>query len=114
MRSHRRPRPRAEWEALVREWRAGDLTQREFARRKGLAPTTLSWWSCAALNTVEAQKSARRSPEFKLLIAEKNAKTLVPFLFFAAYTEAVPRQPERDWASLKPALEKYFDQKIVR
>ena len=46
MRSRRRPRPRAEWEALVREWRAGGLTQREFARRKGLAPTTLSWWSC--------------------------------------------------------------------
>jgi hypothetical protein len=47
MRRHRqRPRPRTEWEALVREWRAGDLTQREFATRKGVAPTTLSWWSC--------------------------------------------------------------------
>jgi hypothetical protein len=46
MRSHRRPRPCAEWEALVREWRAGGLRQREFARRKGIAPTTLSWWSC--------------------------------------------------------------------
>jgi len=46
MRKHRRPRPRAEWESLVREWRAGDLTRKEFARRKGIAPTTLSWWSC--------------------------------------------------------------------
>ena len=46
MRSRRRPRPRAEWEALVREWRAGGLTQREFARRRGIAPTTVSWWSC--------------------------------------------------------------------
>ncbi len=42
----KRKRPRAEWEALVREWRAGDLTRREFARRRGIAPTTLSWWSC--------------------------------------------------------------------
>jgi hypothetical protein len=46
MRSDRWRRPRAEWEALVREWRSGGLTQREFARRKGIAPTTLSWWSC--------------------------------------------------------------------
>lgn len=45
MRRHR-PRPRAEWEAIVQAWRAGDLTQREFARRRGIAPTTLSWWSC--------------------------------------------------------------------
>jgi len=53
MRSRRRPRPRAEWEALVREWRAGGLTQREFARRKGIAPTMLSGiGSAAAVRTV--------------------------------------------------------------
>lgn len=46
MRRRQRPRPRGEWEALVREWRAGGLTQKEFARRKGIAATTLSWWSC--------------------------------------------------------------------
>jgi len=57
MRSRRRPRPRAEWEALDREWRAGRLTQREFARRKGIAPTTLSWWSCRVGR--EARRSAR-------------------------------------------------------
>jgi len=45
-RQRQRPRPREEWEALVREWRAGGLTQREFAKRRGIAPTTLSWWSC--------------------------------------------------------------------
>ena len=38
----KRKRSRAEWESLVREWRAGDLTQREFSRRKGIAATTLS------------------------------------------------------------------------
>lgn len=46
MRRPRRARSRAEWEALVAEWRAGNLTQQAFAKRKGIAPTTLSWWSC--------------------------------------------------------------------
>jgi len=45
-RKPRRSRPRAEWEALVAEWRASGLSQKEFARRKGIAATTLSWWSC--------------------------------------------------------------------
>jgi tetratricopeptide (TPR) repeat protein len=67
-----------------------------------------------ALTSVEAEKSAKRSPEFKALIAEKKAKTLVPFLFFAAYPEPIPQQAERGWESLKPVLEKYFDEKILR
>ena len=46
MRKQSHPRRRSEWESLVREWRSGSLTQREFARRRGIAPTTLSWWSC--------------------------------------------------------------------
>lgn len=45
-RQRQRPRPRAEWESLIREWRSGGLTQRVFARRKGIAPATLSWWAC--------------------------------------------------------------------
>ena len=42
----RRKRSRAEWTKLVEEWHAGDLSQKAFARRKGIATTTLSWWSC--------------------------------------------------------------------
>ena len=42
----KRKRSREEWTKLVAEWRAGDLSQKAFARRKGIAPTTLSWWSC--------------------------------------------------------------------
>ncbi len=42
----KRKSSRAAWESLVREWRAGDLTQREFARRKGIAITPFSRWSC--------------------------------------------------------------------
>jgi tetratricopeptide (TPR) repeat protein len=67
-----------------------------------------------ALNAAEGLKAAKRSPEFKLLIAEKKAKTLVPFLFFAAYPEPVPQRPERGFEQLKPVLERYFDTKIVR
>jgi hypothetical protein len=57
-RQRQRPRPREEWEALVREWRAGRLTQREFARRKGIAPTTLSWWSCKVGGSVRGKAPA--------------------------------------------------------
>jgi hypothetical protein len=42
----RRARTRAEWEALVAEWRASGVNQQAFAKRKGIATTTLSWWSC--------------------------------------------------------------------
>ena len=59
MRRRQRPRPREEWEALVREWRTGGLTQKEFARRKGIAPTTLSWWSCKV-----GARGRRRAPAF--------------------------------------------------
>jgi len=42
----RRRRSREEWSRLVAEWRASGLSQPAFAREKGLAPTTLSWWAC--------------------------------------------------------------------
>ncbi|MGQ0615079.1 MAG: IS66 family insertion sequence element accessory protein TnpA, partial [Planctomycetaceae bacterium] len=46
MRRQARPRLRSDWESLVREWRASGLTQKEFARKRGIAASTLSWWSC--------------------------------------------------------------------
>ena len=39
-------RSREEWARLVAEWRGSGLTQKGFARRKGIAAATLSWWSC--------------------------------------------------------------------
>jgi len=42
----RRKRSRAEWKELVAAWRASGLSQQEFAKEKGLASTTLSWWAC--------------------------------------------------------------------
>jgi len=42
----RKKRSRAEWTKLVEEWQAGDLSQKAFARRRGIATTTLSWWAC--------------------------------------------------------------------
>lgn len=46
MRKRRVARTRAEWEALVAAWRASGVSQQAFATRKGIATTTLSWWSC--------------------------------------------------------------------
>jgi len=42
----RKKRSRAEWTKLVEEWHGSDLSQKAFARRKGVATTTLSWWAC--------------------------------------------------------------------
>lgn len=42
----RTKRPRAEWTRLVAEWEAGALSQKAFAKGKGIATTTLSWWAC--------------------------------------------------------------------
>ena len=42
----KRKRSREEWTKLVAEWQTGDLSQKAFAKRKGIAPTTLSWWAC--------------------------------------------------------------------
>jgi hypothetical protein len=32
------------WQRRVARWRASGLTAREFSRRHGLRPATLSWW----------------------------------------------------------------------
>lgn len=45
MRMRRRARSRAEWEALVAEWRGSGVSQKSFAKRKGISPATLCWWS---------------------------------------------------------------------
>lgn len=42
----RKKRSRAEWTKLVSEWRKSGLSQKAFGKRKGIAVTTLSWWSC--------------------------------------------------------------------
>ncbi len=68
----------------------------------------------SALSYMEVQKAGERSEDSTLLIAQKKAKSLVPFVFFAMYPEPVPQQPERGWEDLKPLLEKYFDERILR
>jgi len=42
----RKKRTRTEWTRLVQEWQSSGLSQKAFGRRKGIAVTTLSWWSC--------------------------------------------------------------------
>ena len=53
----RKKRSRAEWAELVAEWQAGDLTQQAFAKRKGIAPTTLSWWACRLRREAREQRA---------------------------------------------------------
>lgn len=53
------------------------------------------------------------SAELKRVLAEKAAGTLVPFTFFAVYTEPVPAAPEPGFDTLLPRLVKFFDEKIV-
>jgi hypothetical protein len=75
----RKKRSRAEWTKLVEEWQAGELGQRAFARRRGIAPTTLSWWAWrlrseardrAALVPVEVIDDAPASTgEFRVEVA---------------------------------------------
>ncbi len=47
---------RGEWAERVRRWRASGLTARQFSRREGLNPRTLSWW--ASILRDEAPKLA--------------------------------------------------------
>jgi hypothetical protein len=68
----------------------------------------------AAVVYAEAQKPAERSADARMLLAQKKAKTIVPFLFFATYPEPLADPPERHFESLKPILEKYFNENILR
>jgi len=54
----RTKRSRAQWTALVAEWEAGSLTKQEFAKAKGIAPTTLSWWACRLRREARAASPA--------------------------------------------------------
>ena len=51
--------------------------------------------------------------ELARLVAEQKAGTLVPFAFFALYTEPVADPPERDFEALRPRLVRYFDEHIL-
>ncbi len=53
----RKSRSRAEWTKLVAEWHAGDLSQKSFARQKGIVPTTLAWWTSRLRREAREQAS---------------------------------------------------------
>lgn len=60
---------RAEWEKLVKEWRASRLTARQFAATRGVTDTALRYWANrlddeADASRAQAQTTARatRSP----------------------------------------------------
>ena len=60
MAKHRKRRTRSEWTAIVGQWRASGLSQKAFARRRGLAAGTLSWWS----RELRLRSSDDPAPEF--------------------------------------------------
>ncbi|HMB72909.1 MAG TPA: hypothetical protein VKQ06_05010 [Gammaproteobacteria bacterium] len=92
-----RKRTRAEWTKLVEESQASDLTQKAFAQRRGLSPTTLSWWasrlrreaqeqaSLVAVDIVEGsgEDTATRTVDFRVELASGRT-VLVPAAFDAA------------------------------
>src|SRR6476620_7222153 len=41
----RERRTRAEWQKIVRRWRASGVSAASFAARHGLSPHTLQWWA---------------------------------------------------------------------
>jgi len=70
--------------------------------------------SVLADEAAQAKKEgASLPPDLMRILAEKKAKTLAPFAFFAAYPEALTATPEKGFETLRPRLEKYFDEKIL-
>ncbi len=67
----------------------------------------------AASAAAEKKDGTKLTPDLVRVLAEKKAGTLAPFTFFAVYTEPVPAAPEKGFDSLRPRLEKYFDEKIL-
>jgi len=90
---NRKKRTRAEWTELVEESKASDLTQKAFAKQRGLSPTTLSWWVSrlrreaqgrtllVAVDVVE--DSAADTVDFRVELASGRT-VLVPAAFDAA------------------------------
>ena len=86
-------RTRAEWTKLVEESQASELTQKAFAERRGLSPTTLSWWASrlrreareeTALVAVDVVEDAPAcASEFRVELAGGRT-VLVPAAFDAA------------------------------
>jgi len=56
-----RKRSRAECRELVAGWRASALTQGVFAKRKGIAPASPSWWACRLRREVPIDPSERQA-----------------------------------------------------
>jgi transposase-like protein len=63
-----RPSARDRWSVLVREHDASGMPTREFAKRRGVHPSTLSWWRCRFRR--EATAGRRESAFTALTVVE--------------------------------------------
>jgi hypothetical protein len=74
----------ATWKRRTAEWRASGLTAREFARRGGFAPATLTWW---------AWRLRSRSDEAAARCDNRGAVHAVEFARVVRFSAPEPESP---------------------
>jgi len=70
---------------------------------------------CVLAAEADAQRAQGKAnpDDLKRVIAEKKARTLTEFTFFAAWPEPLSAKSEPGLDALRPRLEKYFDEKVL-
>jgi len=98
-------------------YRHEGMFERDFPKGKGYRFTLRELlFALSSAVTWAEPRLAKKEPvaeDLARLVREKQAGRLIPFAFFALYTRPLPARPERDFDTLKPLLERYFDEHIV-
>ena len=80
-----------EWRHIVADWERSGLRRGEFARERGLHPTTLGWWRWrlqseeptpdlpAFLDVVIEDEAAQRAPDFDLTVGDVQVRVPLGF-----------------------------------
>jgi hypothetical protein len=67
----------------------------------------------AAAADVQRADGKANSEDLKRVVAERKARTLTEFTFFAVWPEPLSSKSEPGLDALRPRLEKYFDEKVL-
>jgi len=98
-------------------YRHEGMFDRDFPKGKGYRFTIRELlFAVSSAVTWAEPRIAKKEPvaeDLARLVQEKKAGQLIPFAFFALYTPPIRQPPERDFDTLKPVLERYFDEHIV-